>query len=482
MTPAGLRGLWSRVAQPSLVRRLLLAQMATLGLLWTLTLAGAIWTTRNGDGLLDNKLLFEALVAVAEDLSDHPDRQGHSLKALDRAMRQNFGEGADATELVPTLLVWRGNQLVYRSAGGAPSLLVQPSDQVKRITVDGKRWMARSDSTTGGGLVVTLLVPAAEELALSINSRGLYLMPMVISLPFLVFPAWWSLRVALRPWRQLSENVAARGPRDLQPLSPVPRHRELQPLVQALNDLLARLQASSLRERNLVADAAHELRTPLAALGIGIDALGRYEVPRDLMGNLQRCSQRASRLVGQLLKLMRSEARSGSEPHVVIAMDQLLVDRLAVFDVLAHAKTVELEYDCEAGLLVCGEREGLESLVDNLIDNAIKYSPPGGIVSVRALRYDGSVRFEVSDQGPGIPEQWRERVFDRFFRLPDQSQGGSGLGLAIVQSVVLKHKGLITLLPAICGGLCVRVDIPSLAPSHGAPIDSPCDPVRGDAA
>lgn len=474
MKSAWVAGLWSRVSKPSLVRRLLLAQMGTLGLLWTLTVALAIWATRNGDGVLDNKLLFEALVAVAQDLSDLPERQSHSLKALDRAMRQNFGEGADATELVPTLLVWRGNQLVYRSAGGAPSLFIRPSDEVRRITVEGKSWMARSDSTASGGLVVTLLVPAAEELALSINSRGLYLMPMVISLPFLVFPAWWSLRVALRPWRQLSENVAARGPRDLQPLSPVPPHREIQPLVLALNNLLARLQASSQRERNLVADAAHELRTPLAAISIGVDALGRYALPRELMANLQRCSQRASRLVGQLLKLMRSEAKSDDESAVVVSMDQLLVDRLAVFDVLAHAKEVELEYDCEAGLFVCGEREGLESLIDNLIDNAIKYSPGGGTVSVRAMKRDGAVRFEVSDQGPGIPAEWRERVFDRFFRMPDQSQAGSGLGLAIVRSVVQRHNGNITLVPATCGGLCVRVDMPGIAPLEAGPADSPC--------
>ena len=457
----GLRGLWGRAWRPSLIRRLVLAQMVILGILWTVILFVAIWSARNGDGLLDSEPAFDAALAMAQDLDAHPDQQRNGLKALDRVLH-GFWAGADSTELVPVLLVWKSGQLLYRSPGDVPTVRVEASAKIQHVSVQGRQWLARSRASADGQVLATLLIPDTYALIVTLSSRSFYLLPLIVSLPFLVLPAWLSVRIALRPWQRLSEEVASRRAGDLRPLTMLPVQRELRPLVLALNRLLAELSASSLRERNLIADAAHQLRTPLAALRVGVGALGRHQVPGELMANLVRTSERASRLVDQLLRLMRSEAahEGPSQPVTNVDIDLLLRDRLAIFDALAHAKDVELEYDGTPEAWVQGEREDLEALIDNLVDNAIKYSPPGSVVNVVLTAPGDALRLEVLDRGPGIDEPWRERVFDRFFRAPDQAQSGSGLGLAIVRSAVTKHKGRVQLLNRGGGGLCVQVELP----------------------
>jgi len=223
---------------------------------------------------------------------------------------------------------------------------------------------------------------------------------------------------------------------------------------------------STSRERSLIADAAHELRTPLAAMRVNVEALKEQstdERQRELMGNLLRSNDRAARLVGQLLQLMRSDAVSDSALPIMLSLDGLVQDRLAMIESLASARGIELELECEDRVPVLGERESLVSMIDNLINNAIKYSPPGGTVAVHVSRDGTHAVLTVADQGPGVPAALRERVFDRFFRNPDQSQSGSGLGLAIVKSVVDRHGGEVRLGATASGGLLATVRLPLAA-------------------
>jgi len=233
--------------------------------------------------------------------------------------------------------------------------------------------------------------------------------------------------------------------------------------VQSINSLLLRVRDSTTRERSLIADAAHELRTPLAAMRVNVEAMKEQstdEGQRELMANLLRSNDRAARLVGQLLQLMRSDAVATNALPVMLSLDGLVQDRLAMIEGVARSRGVELELVCDDAVPVLGERESLVSMIDNLIDNAIKYSPCGATVTVHVAREGAQALLTVADTGPGIPPALRERVFDRFFRNPDQTQSGSGLGLAIVKSVVDRHGGNVVLDEALGGGLRARVRLP----------------------
>ena len=247
----------------------------------------------------------------------------------------------------------------------------------------------------------------------------------------------------------MAQEVAARGPQDLRPLAFKPPHGELAALVDNINALLQRVDASAARERSFIADATHELRTPLAAMRVNVEALqGQAHDARqqELLDGILNSGNRAARLVGQLLQLTRSEvqADAGELPRRQ-ALDTLLQDRLAALSGLAQAGDIELELQASVSLSVPGQRESLVSLIDNLVENAIKYSPRGSSVTVSLHAERGQAVLHVADQGPGIAPALYERVFDRFFRAPQQAQPGSGLGLSIVASVVRQHGGTIQL-------------------------------------
>ncbi|WP_219216934.1 ATP-binding protein [Variovorax boronicumulans] len=466
LAPASLRQRWTR---PTLVRRLLLGQVATLALLWSV-LVGLFLAEAFNQDLYGASDAYGAVFSVAENLADRPDLQQASLKAIDVALREAYGD-KDEPAMAPSLLVWQAGRLVYRSQGVPEDIRNTRLDVIERLFVQGRYWRSNTRQSTRSDTQVALVTPSdRKQLIVTFNSRGYYLMPLIISIPFLLLPAWLSIRLALRPWREVSAEIAARGPKHLTPLAFEPRHEELRPLVDSVNSLMQRLSDSAARERNFIADAAHELRTPIAAIRINVEALQAQhrltEHQSELLSGVLRSIDRATRLVGQLLRLMRSSAEIDASPNEPLALDELLQDRLATLSGLAQVRGVELELvTTERDLRVLGAREGLTSMVDNLVENATKYSPPAGVVTVRLAREADQAVLTVSDQGPGIDAALRDRVFDRFFRTPDQTQTGSGLGLAIVRSVVEKHGGQIALgvNPGDGGGLQVTVRLP-LAP------------------
>ncbi|PIF74369.1 two-component system sensor histidine kinase QseC [Variovorax sp. 54] len=456
---------WKNWNQPSLMRRLLVAQMAVVALLWTSAVGLLLYDSYKDPGLLRFAEVFRAAIVIVENMPDRPEQQRQALEALDAALIEAFSDGDDSKDALGVMQVWQHGKLIYNSRAGVPVLLNSVPDRNEMLVAGGREWRARTVVSPVGDIRVVLAEPSVWRLAVTVLSRGYYLLPLVISLPFLIFPAWLSVRLALRPWRQVSRETAERGPDDLTPLSYMPPHKELKPLVQSINSLLVRVQDSTTRERSLIADAAHELRTPLAAMRVNVEALKEQstdEGQRELMANLLRSNDRAARLVGQLLQLMRSDAVSTNALPVMMSLDGLVQDRLAMIEGLARARGVELELMCDdaAPVPVLGERESLVSMIDNLIDNAIKYSPCGATVTVHVARDGAQALLTVADTGPGIPPALRERVFDRFFRNPDQTQSGSGLGLAIVKSVVDRHGGSVVLDEALGGGLRARVRLP----------------------
>jgi two-component system sensor histidine kinase QseC len=360
------------------------------------------------------------------------------------------------------MVVWRGEQVLYVSPGEPGALRTIKQRQLERVTVAGVPWRTYTQASEHSDARVTLIRSGhALNILFALGGRGILVLPLLISLPFLVLPAWLSVHLALRPWRRFSEEVAARGPDDLAPLKFGSQYRELRPLSQAVNGLLERLQRSVARERSFIADAAHELRTPLAAMRVNVEALQRDPAPAqagELMTGLVRSLERSTRLVAQLLGLMRSDGEGQAAGREPIELSGLVQDRLAVLSMAARARQVELDFTRAEDGTVQGEREGLISLVDNLVENAIKYSPVGSVVMVSVRREGAALELCVQDHGDGIPEALRERVFTRFFRAPDQVQPGSGLGLAIVKAVAERHGAEVTLGESSWGGLQVSVE------------------------
>ena len=294
------------------------------------------------------------------------------------------------------------------------------------------------------------------------------LRPFALLLPVLGILIWIAVGRALEPLQGLALLVKSRSVNELQPLPDQPLPDEVRPLVGALNDLLARLGAALGRERAFVLDAAHELRTPLTALHLQMGALARAGSEAERLEATERLSagvQRAIRLVEQLLSLSRQESRV--EPaRVQVPLDQLARDVVTEMVPVSDANHIDLGISESQPVAVRGDPDALRTLLRNLVDNAVRYTPTGGRVDV-AIQPSGEgaarqATLKIVDTGPGIPPEDRDRVFDRFYRQPGSTPPGSGLGLAIVKAIADAHQATVTLDSGPAGvGLAVTVSFPS---------------------
>jgi len=254
---------------------------------------------------------------------------------------------------------------------------------------------------------------------------------------------WLAVRYGVRPLRALGEQIAQRSGRDLAPLDPGPVPAEVRPLVSALNSLFDTVRAAARAQQQFLADAAHQLRTPLTGLIAQLDLLARDSSSEPLRGRLSALHEGTRRLAhtaNQLLALARSE-RSATTPDDF----QPVALPLLVGDVVAHqldrslAAQIDLGAD-SAPASVHGSEWLLRELLANLVDNALSYTPAGGRVTVRCGSGPGGAFLEVEDDGPGIPAAERQRVRERFYRLRGTRGDGCGLGLAIVEEIARAHE------------------------------------------
>lgn len=293
--------------------------------------------------------------------------------------------------------------------------------------------------------------------------------PYALLLPLLAVLIFWVVGGTLAPLQKLARAVRSRLSSDLDPLSTAGLPEEVRPLVEGLNDLLARERGAVEHERAFLADAAHELRTPLAALQLQTDALLRSQDEaerRAAADSLAAGVKRANRMIEQLLSLARHEPRAESLQERV-ALADLVQETVRELIPLADAKHIDLGVTEAQPLIVCGNREALRTLLRNLIDNAIRYTPEHGRVDVSVQEGERhSMRaavLRVADTGPGIAASERERVFDRFYRVPGATSSGSGLGLSIVKAIADAHGASIALGAGLEGrGLSVTVTFPLL--------------------
>jgi len=275
---------------------------------------------------------------------------------------------------------------------------------------------------------------------------------------------WFGIGQGLRPLDRLREEIAARSPRDLRAVPEEDKPQELQSLVGALNGLLFRLNAAIESRQRFIANAAHQLRTPLAGLKTHAELARRQPSPSELKSLLEMIAgetERTSHLVNQLLTLARAEPgeAAGGQP---VNLHELIGRDVRDWVQRAVSKNIDLGFELEDAWTL-GEPLLLRELFANLLDNALAYTQ-GGSVTVRTGARDGESVLEVEDDGPGIPEAEREKVFERFYRVPATAGEGCGLGLSIVAEIAERHHGRIDLtVPPRGRGTLIRAVFPRLA-------------------
>ncbi len=310
-----------------------------------------------------------------------------------------------------------------------------------------------------------------EREAIATRTALRTLLPFLVLIPLLGVMIWYGVGRGLSPLDAMSRALGRRRADALAPLAERGLPEELKPLAASLNALLARLDAALAAQRRFTADAAHELRTPLAALKLQLDVArrvgddpARVAAYDDLEGGVQR----AAHLVDQLLTLARVEPEALAARAADCDLTALAKDAIVARGALAAEKRVDLGLAREADVRVRGDPASLAILLSNLLDNALRYTPAGGRIDVAVDRDDdGGAVLVVADDGPGIPADERERVFDRFFRGADAGTAGSGLGLSIVKRIADAHGATIALGDPPAGtGLVVTVRFP--APDRAA--------------
>jgi signal transduction histidine kinase len=349
---------------------------------------------------------------------------------------------------------------VYLSRPGLP-LINRAVLGFEDLDLRGDTWRVYGLQTEDGVIQIAQPVRVRELLARHAALR--VAIPLLLLLPLLGGAAAWIVSSSLAPLRRIAADVQRRDVHTLAPIDAIPVPQEIAPLIDALNNLLLRLQAAFQTQRAFVADAAHELRSPLTAVRLQLQLLDRApdEVARiEARGELGAAVDRAIHLVEQLLTLARNEPRASGDELTAISLDTAAADGIADSHALAQARGIDLCLDATPGCLVRGDREALRVLVRNLVDNAVRYTPAGGRVQVRVHPAGSATELQVIDSGPGIPAAERERALDRFYRRSSAPEGGSGLGLAIVRAIGERHGAQIHLGDAPGGGLMVSVSFP----------------------
>jgi two-component system OmpR family sensor kinase len=319
---------------------------------------------------------------------------------------------------------------------------------------EGRRWRVYAlQPSRPGEPLVQVFQSGHFRSQVAAERAGAAIAPILILLPLSMFVLWGVARAMSRALEDITRETAQRDEHSIRelPLDRVPH--EITPLVVSFNSLLRRLGDAFAAQRRFVQDAAHELRTPIAAIGLQLENL-RGEVACQGGAGAQKFAQleagvrRAQRLVDQLLKMSRQEAMpaDGTAP---VDLQAQLHESMNTLIALADQRNIDLglvgpDQPATPLTLRCAPGD-LRSLLDNLIENALRYTPEGGVVDVRLLNEQGKPAVEVVDTGPGIPQDMLPRVFDRFFRVPGNGAGGSGLGLSIAQSAAQRCGLRVTL-------------------------------------
>jgi signal transduction histidine kinase len=411
--------------------------------------------------LLAGTLTYRRVLAETSILFDYQLRQMALSLRSQVSMAPRLELPPDQADADFVIQIWDlYGARMYLSRPGLP-LIDQTALGYADIRVGGQPWRTYGLQTLGGVIQIAQPLRVREELARGAALR--VVIPLLLLLPVLGAAIVGVVRSGLLPLQRVALEVQRRDVHSLTPIAAAQLPQEIAPLVDELNRLLVRLHAAFQAQRAFIADAAHELRSPLTAVRLELQLLDRApdEAARlEARANLGAAVERAIHLVEQLLTLARSEPRDERGELSLLALDTAAAEGITDTHALAIARRIDLGLDADPGAMVSGDREALRTLVRNLVDNAVRYTPAGGRVQVRTRATPEGALLEVTDSGPGIPASDRERAFDRFYRRTGTPEGGSGLGLAIVKAIADRHGARVSLEEAQGGGLRVAVGFP----------------------
>jgi signal transduction histidine kinase len=437
---------------------------------WSLAIVGAVAATATylvsrseSNDLLDFQMEQVAALALAQPVS----------KSLAHVPVPALDPSRDVEDAYIVVIRDPGKQLVYASS---PTIAVVTVDWQGYRTqrIGGNDYRIFASRSRNGSVAVGQQLDVRREVATSAALTAL--LPVVLLIPVLGVVVSYVIRRQLRPLDAAAKAITAGNLRNLQPISAPDLPAELQPLLDEINRLMGRLRAAAEDELRFITDAAHALRTPLTALQLQAEVLENSTTDaqrRVRIGELRAGIRRTVRLTNQLLLLARQQTQSqGSEDFFYV--DQALAECRDLYAPAAAARDIKLDLQSATGICVAGTQREILQLAGNLLDNALRHTPDQGVVSIVASAERDGVSIEFVDQGPGVPPDYLDRVFDRFYRAPGDPTEGSGLGLSVVREMADQMGGRVRLLNrADRSGLRACVWLPAkLIPSDNTEIGS----------
>lgn len=400
----------------------------------------------------------------------------YQLRQIALSLRDQGGVAApdfrldeDAPDVV--IQIWRANgTMLYLSHPGNP-LFTRATLGYTDVKAGDRLWRVYGVAARDRIIQVAQPFDLRRDLAASAALRSLA--PLLAFAPLMAFLIWWLVGSSLLPLRRLARELGRRDARSLDQLSEAGLPDEIAPVVKALNSLLERLRRAFASQHAFVADAAHELRSPLTAVRLQLQLLERAQdqtAQQAALAALHEGVSRATHLIEQLLVAAQTDPNDYAAALKETDLAELMRHALADVFMFAQARHIRIEQHGAEKAILRADAAGLRILARNLLDNAVRYTPEGGWVRVNVSDEAMRVVLSVEDSGPGIPEQHRNRVFDRFYRGDAAGQTGSGLGLSIVRNIAEQHGATIDLGSSAAGGLKVAIAFPKqVRPASGAP-------------
>jgi two-component system sensor histidine kinase QseC len=429
---------------PSLVRRVTAVMLLAFAVTWMIVMAYLYWRVNTGEQNESRRVQWAGELLAIIERYDGPKEVRIAAEVTSDRINSTYRKNTGVGEFLMQVSYPDG-RLLYLSPQARGTALQVGADGTGRQRLLNLNYRSFEAASTRWRLIVAYPVP---ELWWTVGRMGQDLTFFAaITLPFMLVPLWFAVGRGLRPLRRLSQSIARRGPDELQPLSPATRYQELLPLTDSLDRLFGQLRAKMAREHAFVADAAHELRTPMAVIAAQAHVLVRADGAQqrhDAEKKLELAIGRASHLIGQLLALAHVDS---DEQRTLVLLDvaALVRNELALLAPAAMARQLELSFDAPDALLHPVEAHALRSILHNLVGNAIAYVQQGGQITVALELRAGALLLVVADNGPGIAPAQRDLVFERFYRGAQQDTRGSGLGLAIVRQACARLKGSVAL-------------------------------------